>query len=356
MGIEHRDYYRNSSRSTHRPSGFADMPVVCKRLLIGTVVVFLLQIFVTRPAEVRDIGDQMQLIGADIEDVAQEMPEEYMREQMRMMMPRVSVIQDWFELDPEKIKHGQIWRLLTYAFCHDRYGIWHLLVNMLFLYWFGTRLEQMYGSTEFLLFYCASAIVAGIAYLALNYYTGSSASVIGASGAVWGLVALYVIHYPYERIFIYGVFPVEIRWMALLYLVFDLHPVLLAINGEGMIAGGGVAHAAHLGGAAFGFLYFYRSWRLKPIADRLTGKSKNVKWQTRTVHRPPRDIVPMPRPDFPAKNHAKNHASNPADPKRKRLEAQLDQVLEKIQSEGRESLTDDEVQILEEASRQLRER
>lgn len=347
MGIEHRDYFRNSSRHTHRPSGFGDMPVVCKRLLIGTIVVFLAQIFFTRPADVGDIGDQMQLVGADIEEVAAEMPEEYMREQMRMM-PRVSIVQDSLELDPQKVERGQIWRLLTYAFCHDRYGIWHLIVNMLFLYWFGTRLEQMYGSTEFCLFYFASAIVAGIAFLALDYYTGSSASVIGASGAVWGLVALYVIHHPYERINIYGVFPVEIRWLALLYLVFDLHPVLLAINGEGMIRGGGVAHAAHLGGAAFGFLYFNRSWRLKPLADRVTGKAKNAKWQTRTVQRSPRDVIPIPRPDFPAENRI--------DPNQKRLEAQLDQVLDKIQSEGRESLSDEEVEILEEASRQLRNR
>lgn len=347
MGIEHRDYYRNSSRHTHRPSGFSEMPVVCKRLLIGTVAIFLLQIFITRPAGVSDLGDQMQLYGADVEEVAEEMPEAYTQDMMRMM-PRVSIIEDWFKLDPDRVAQGQIWRVVTYAFCHDRHGVWHLIINMLFLYWFGTRLEQMYGSTEFCLFYFASAIMAGIAFLALDYYTGSPASAIGASGAVWGLVALYVIHHPYERINIYGTFPVEIRWLALLYLVCDLHPVLLMINGEGMVYGSGVAHAAHLGGAAFGFLYFNRSWRLTPLLNRVTGKSQSGTWQTRTVQRSPREVIPIPRPDFESKGRI--------DPNRKRLEAELDDVLEKIQREGRESLTDDEVRVLEEASRSLRDR
>lgn len=349
MGIEHRDYYRNSSRDTYRPSGFSDMPVVCKRLLIGTVVVFFMQIFITRPPTVDDLGDHMQLYGADIEEVASEMPEGYQEEMLRSM-PRTSVIQGWFELDPQKVKRGQVWRLITYAFCHDRHGVWHLLINMLFLYWFGTRLEQMYGSTEFCLFYFASAFAAGIAFLALDFYTGRTASAIGASGAVWGLVALYVIHHPYERINIYGIFPIEIRWLALLYLIFDLHPVLLALSGERNF-GGGVAHAAHLGGAAFGFLYFNRSWRLSPIYNRLTGARGGGKWKTRTVNRPARDVIPMPGPDFEVPR-----TPQPIDPEKKRMEAQLDEVLDKIQREGRESLTDDELQVLEDASRQLRER
>ncbi len=347
MGIEQRDYIRNSSRQTHSPSGFADMPVVCKRILIGTVAVFLLQIFITRPVQVNDLGDQMQLFDADIEVVAEEMPEE-VRRQILAQMPRVSVVEDWLELDLARIKQGQIWRLVTYAFCHDRHGVWHLIINMLFLYWFGTRLEIMYGSTEFCLFYFASAIAAGIAFLALDLYSGNLFSVIGASGAVWGLVALYVIHHPYERLNVYGVFPIEIRWLALLYLVFDLHPVLLSLSGDRQGFGGSVAHAAHLGGAAFGFLYFNRSWRLSPIAGRITGKSRAAKWQTKTVDREPRDILPLPRPDF--------QPPKPIDHHKKKLEAQLDEVLDKIQRDGRDSLSDEELTILEEASRQLRDK
>lgn len=346
MGIEHRDYYRNSSHRTHRPSGFADMPVVCKRLLIATIVVFLSQIFFTRPVTVQDLNRSMQVTGEGVAASADEMPEGY-EEEMMQWMPRVSIVQQWLELDPVKLQHGQVWRLVTYAFCHDRTGVWHLVVNMLFLYWFGTRLEQMYGSTEFCLFYFASAIVAAITFLGLDYYTGSTASAIGASGAVWGLIALYVIHHPYERINIYGMFPVEIRWLALLYLVFDLHPVLLALSGEGRMYGG-VAHAAHLGGAAFGFVYFNRSWRLEPFWNRVTGEKKKSKWQWRTVDRPARDVVPLPRPDFQSRSRV--------DPTEKRLEANLDQVLEKIQAEGRQSLTEAEVEVLEEASKKYRGR
>ena len=340
------------------------MPVVCKRLLIATVVVFLCQLFFTRPAEHSDfehsdfehsdILQQLEGMGTQIDELPPEMFEQYTIEpdQFAMEMvpwsPRISIVEQWCRLDPEELKRGQLWRLVTYAFCHDRYGVWHLLINMLFLYWFGTRLEQMYGSKEFCLFYFASAVVAGAAFLALDYYTGSPARAIGASGAVWGLVALYVVHHPYERINIYGLFPIEIRWLALFYLVFDLHPVLLALSGDGFVAGGGVAHAAHVGGAAFGFVYFYRSWRLSRLWDRLTQRTSGGKWQSRTVRRPQRNIIPISRVD--------DGQDQRIDPSRKRLEADLDQVLEKIQTDGRQSLSDDEIAILEQASKHFRDR
>ncbi len=124
-------------------------------------------------------------------------------EEMLTRMPgmRTSIIQEWFELNPKKtVEQGQIWRLVTSTFCHDRYGLWHILFNMLLLYWFGQRLEQMYGSTEFLLFYLAAAVCASLAYVGLAYYDGSKVPAIGASGAIMGVMMLYVIFYPYRAI------------------------------------------------------------------------------------------------------------------------------------------------------------
>ena len=353
MGIENRDYFRGSS--SHGASGFGDMPVVCKRLMIATVVVFLAQMVFTRPATVEDARESMMLMDEEMQSMRSDSPEEFdtsINDMMRFQ-PQISIPEEFGKLDPDKVAKFQVWRLVSYAFLHDRYGIWHLIVNMLFLFWFGSRLEQMYGSREFALFYFASAIAAGVAFLALDYYTGSPASAIGASGAVWGLIALYVIHYPYERIHVYFLFPVEIRWLALLYLIYDLHPVLLALNGETWMMGG-VAHAAHLGGAAFGFTYYFRSWRLTPLFDRLTGRKPSGRWQTRTIRREPRDVVPFDRGTL---DESRNASVRPRiDPTKKKLEAQLDQVLEKIQTEGRDALTDDEVQVLEQASRQFRNR
>lgn len=345
MGIEHRDYYRNSSRGVHRPSNFADMPIVCKRLLIALVVVFLAQIFFLRAPTIQDLSALPENLDQQVDPEFPEMTTEQMQ--------RVSVVQEWCKLDPVKIAHAQVWRLVTYAFLHDRYSIWHLLFNALFLYWFGTRLEQIYGSTEFALFYFASAIVAGIAFLGLDYYTGSTASATGANGAVWGLLALYVILHPYERVNICGIVPVEIRWLALIYLVLDLHPVLLALSGEPGLFDRGVAHSAHLGGAAFGFLYYQRSWRLTPIYNRVISTFRGSQAPTdrrtgRSGAASGRGTIPFPRPDFDTDARQR--------PRDKRLEADLDAVLEKIQTEGRDSLTSKEVDTLARASEQYRNR
>ena len=354
MGIEHRDYYRNASPGVHRPSGFGDMPIVCKRLLIAIGVVFVAQMFFTRPSNVEDLRSDM-ITEQELESMRQQSPEDYEDyvEGMLQWSPRVSTLEDFGNLAPAKVLRGQVWRLVTYAFLHHRYAIWGLIINLLFLYWLGTRLEQMYGSREFCLFYFASAIVAGLAYVVIAAYTGSTAATVGASGAVWGLVALYVIHHPYERIHIYFLFPIEIRWLALIYLIYDLHPVLLALNGDRNMLGA-VSQAAHLGGAAFGAAYFYQSWRLAPIWDRVTRRAPTGKWQTRTVRREPRAVVPFDRGEL---NETRNTSiESRMDPAAKKLEAQLDEVLEKIQSEGRDALTDAEVQILEEASQRYRER
>ncbi|TWU01162.1 Rhomboid protease GluP [Stieleria varia] len=334
------------------------MPIVCKRLLIANVVVFVLQIMITRPLGPPDFAQRLENLPQILESMPTESMTQEQIEQYEMMQsaaidlipPRVSVVQEWCELDPTKVAHGQVWRLITSAFCHDRYMIWHLLINMIFLYWFGTRLEQMYGSREFALFYFTAAVCASVAFLALNWYTGDMTPAIGASGAVWGLIALYAIHHPYETVRVYLLFPIQIRWLALLYLLLDLHPVLLALNGDGNPDG--VAHAAHLGGAAFGFLYFKYDWRLERYWNRLPVVGKEEKWQNRRVKRPARSTIKLHQPE----TGGLRVYSEPIDPQTKRMEIDLDRVLEKISEQGRESLTDEEIAVLESASKRYRER
>src|SRR5204863_317405 len=73
-----------------------------------------------------------------------------------------------------------------------------------------------------------------------------------------------------ETICIFWFFPIEIRWLMLFYLIYDLHPVLLALSGDRFSTG--IAHAAHLGGLAFGFAYAKFDWRLEPILNRFTAR------------------------------------------------------------------------------------
>ncbi len=138
---------------------------------------------------------------------------------------------------------------------------------MLFFYWFGSTLEVMYGSREFLLFYLSAALTASLAFVGLDLITGGAAPMIGASGAVMGVTMLFAIHYPRHVIYVMLIIPIEVRWLVCLYVIFDLHPVLLALAGDRQFTG--VAHAAHLGGLAFGFLYWKRGWRLEPLIQAL---------------------------------------------------------------------------------------
>ncbi|MEL6106803.1 MAG: rhomboid family intramembrane serine protease [Planctomycetota bacterium] len=349
MGIEQRDYYRDDPRDFGGPSGIWDMPPVCKRLLVATVIAFVLQMIFLRPPAVNDVP--FQFSETQIEQMREETPDLTIGD-MVYWLPPISVVEDVASLDPRRVASGQVWRVFSYPFLHDRNAPWHLIINMIFLYWFGSRLERMYGATEFCLFYFLSATLAGISYLALSYYTGNTSAELGASGAIWALVILYVIHHPYEQVHVYFLFPIQIRVLALIYLVYDLHPVLLAMNGQpGLV--GGVGNAAHLGGAAFGALYFYRSWRLTPLWNRLRGKPSS-RWETRTVRRPARSVVPFDRGNLDA---SRGQSTKPRiDPATKRLEAQLDRVLEKIQDSGRDSLTEEEISVLEQASQKYRDR
>ena len=178
MGIENRDYYRKA----HNYRALADWGIysitpAVKFIIITNVVVFLLQVFVVREVRVAPLdmmrkqnpeldrmlaeaGDDPQALealrrknqGLDRLLDANDMDNAFVPPQ------RISLIQEWFELDPSKVLYqGQVWRLLTHAFCHERQGLFHILFNMLFLYWFGCTLEGMYGEREFLLFYLAAA-------------------------------------------------------------------------------------------------------------------------------------------------------------------------------------------------------
>jgi membrane associated rhomboid family serine protease len=341
VGLENRDYYRGGGGGCGS-WGFDGVGQVVKYLIVANIIVFLLQIFVTRPLrpeelqEYLGVGGQraVEPTGESNDEPTDEQSEEHVNgpsaEEMEMFLPysRVSVVQEWFELDPHKVVYqAQIWRLLTYAFCHDRLGIWHILFNMLFLYWFGKTLESMYGSEEFLLFYLTSAVAASLCHIALALFLHDSTQAIGASGAVMGVMMLYAIHFPRRQIYIFLLIPIEIRWVVALWVIFDVHPVLLALAGTPDMTG--VAHAAHLGGLAFGYVYWRYSLRLQTYWSRLRqlrmprclGPRRHIQ-----LYKPPRET---PRDD---------------------LDDLVDKILQKIHEQGDDSLTDVEREVLKRAS------
>lgn len=145
------------------------------------------------------------------------------------------------------------WTAVTYMFLHA--GLWHLGFNMLALYFFGPRVEARLGGRHFLALYGTSGLVGGLVSLAFTPH----AAIVGASGAIFGVMLGYARYWPRALIYIWGVVPIEARWFVIGMTALSL------FGGFGGVQAG-VAHFAHLGGFLGGFAYL--SWldRRSPAA------------------------------------------------------------------------------------------
>ncbi len=215
-----------------------------------------------------------------------------------------------------------VWELLTYGFAHDPNNVMHILLNMFALFIFGRDVETIYGPAEFLRIYLTTIVVAGLVWLATDGFWASQNSVmLGASGAVMGVMMIYVMHYP-RRTFLLNFFiPVPAWLLMALYVVFDLMGALSNQDN--------VAHMAHLAGVAYGFLYYRSGWNL--------GRLTTPAWLSKLTSRGPK---------------LKVHREEPEES----LEGEVDKILEKIGREGESSLTARERATLAEASRRYQRR
>ncbi len=134
------------------------------------------------------------------------------------------------------------WTLFTYMFLHG--GLMHLLFNMIGLFFFGPRLEARLGAGGFLGLYFLSGLGGPALSFLFSYYS----PVVGASAAVYGIVIGFAMYWPRELIYIYGVLPVQARWLAAFVVAVSLYS---GFSGSA----DGTAHFAHLGGLAVGAVY-----------------------------------------------------------------------------------------------------
>jgi membrane associated rhomboid family serine protease len=139
----------------------------------------------------------------------------------------------------------QPWTVITYQFLHGNF--WHLAFNMLALFFFGPRLEARLGGRHFLGLYLASGIAGAVLSL-FTYMIAPFSAIIGASGAVFGVLLAFARYYPRERIYIWAILPVESRFLVVFLAAFSLWA---GFSG----AQAGVAHFAHLGGFVGGWIY-----------------------------------------------------------------------------------------------------
>jgi len=151
----------------------------------------------------------------------------------------------YFALIPRQFMKGWVWQGVTYMFLHG--GLWHIGINMYILWMFGRELEYLWGTKEFYKYYFICGIGAAFIYSIFNMQ--STIPVVGASGAVFGILLAFGVTFPRRRLLIFPFFiPIEAKYAVLLF--GGLEFMMLFTTGRSRIA-----HLAHLGGLAIGYLY-----------------------------------------------------------------------------------------------------
>ncbi len=226
----------------------------------------------------------------------------------------------------------QPWTLVTYMFVHG--GFFHLLFNMLGLFFFGPPLEERWGSSEFLKFYLLTGL--GGALLSMIF---PNQMIVGASAAVYGVMVAFAMYWPDNPIYIYGIFPVKAKWLVSFLVGISL---FYSLTG----AASGVAHLAHLGGAAAAFAYLKSAFAPSPFGA-VVPKPRKPKREWRVVSsgtgEPSRKDVSAARASAAPQARELHRALD-----------EVDRILDKISADGIASLTEEERRQLDEASRRFR--
>ena len=182
-------------------------------------------------------------------------------------------------LEPSSVvRHLWVWQLGTYMFLHG--GVFHILFNMLALWMFGAELERIWGTRYFLKFYFVTGIGAGMLTVLFSLLPFSASqqlygsNVIGASGAIYGLLLAYALYFPDRPIYMYLVFPIPAK-------IFVMIMGVIAFYASFSGAGGGIANATHLGGLLVAYLYL-KSARMNPLGEL---KYRYLRWKINRVRK-----------------------------------------------------------------------
>ena len=202
-----------------------------------------------------------------------------------------SFIFDLFALVPARvITDFWIWQVFTYMFLHST-GVFHVLFNMLVLWWFGSELESRWGSRFFLTYYLVCGAGAGVIYLlgSLIYYfaTGQAATLtsplVGASGATYGLLLAYGILFGERQIYFMMLFPMKAKYFVMIIGAVELVTLL----DSGM--GSQVANLAHLGGIAVGFAFLAIVAQTRARRSGAAKRGRRLKLVVNNENQPPSD-------------------------------------------------------------------
>lgn len=221
-----------------------------------------------------------------------------------------------FCMRTDLVLRGQVWRLFTFAYLHA--GLFHILFNMIGLYFLGMYLERHLGARRFFVFYTVGGFLAALAFLLVcaTGWLSADAPLVGASGGVLAVVGACAVLFPSIQL-ILVLFPVPIR------LAVTLFAVIYAVNllTRGANAGG---DACHLAGLAFGIAWGYRGQSWASRWNQFRGRFKQGAWEAKMRRRHEED-------------------------------QEVDRILAKINEQGVNSLTRGEKRLLADVTRQRQE-
>ena len=221
---------------------------------------------------------------------------------------------DLFGLVPQAIwSDFMIWQPLTYLFFHG--NIWHVLINMFVLWMFGSELENAWGRKSFLKYYFMTGIGAGIVTCLFNLQ--SNIPVVGASGAVYGILLAYGLSFPNRTVYLYGLIPIKSIWFVIAIGILAFFSSFQQMTQ--------ISHLTHISGMAIGYIFLKRRWRLNDIWFKIRKKTLEYRIQIEDVKQS----------------------------KEKALEKDIDYILDKIQKVGFKGLSDQEQNNLYNASKTL---
>lgn len=218
-----------------------------------------------------------------------------------------------FGLSPRMV-WPMIWQPVTYMFIHG--GFFHVLINMFVLWMFGSEMESIWGRPAFLRYYFVTGIGSGLVWLVFSLGT-PYATLIGASGAVYGILLAYGMMFPNRVVYLYFLVPIKVKWFVIMLGALAFLSSLTASSN--------ISHLTHLSGMGIGWIYLKYQWRWKEI--RLMVRKQVVE--------------------------IKNQAREKKLARRENLKREVDQLLDKINAVGYDGLTEEEKEQLYRASKNI---
>lgn len=228
------------------------------------------------------------------------------------------------------------WTIITHMFLHG--GLWHLIGNMITLYWFGNIAGDLLGDKRILPVYILGGLIGALFYsLSYQFLPNIGSYAMGASAAALAIVFTAVATAPDYVVHLILVGPVRIKFIGLVILFLDI------IGTQGYINSGG--HIAHLGGTLFGFLFVYLlrngtdlSLYFNRFIDLITFNKKPSPKRKTTLK-------------IAHKSEVLQQNSTKSQPTKTDISVRVDEILDKIKQKGYDSLTDEEKEVLYHASK-----